>query len=168
MNTHTSRRAGSARARRRGFTLIEAVAVVLVLALVVPPTLGWMQASADRRADSVAAMRATTLATLVIENVIADAASTAPGLGFAALATPTTYLDTPTTGLRARLESLTSGYEAQGMSYSVEVGALVDSTLSVNADAAANLFRVVTVRVTCPSATGPAFVITVPVVVGGM
>jgi hypothetical protein len=154
------------RSRRSAFTLIEAVAVVLVLALIVPPTLGWMQGTAARRADAVAAMRATTLATAVVETVMADVASSAPGMGFAALATPATYIDTPVVGLRARLASVTGVYEAQGLTYTVEIGALVNSSLAVDADAALNLFRVVTVRVTAPSATGAPFEIVVPVVVG--
>ncbi len=156
---------GRVGARGRGFTLIEAVAVVVVLALVVPPSLMWMDDAAARRADAVATMRATTLATAVAETVLADSVAQTPGLGFSAFANPVTYLDTPVSGLRARLGTVASMYESMGMVYAVEVGALVDGTGTVNVDVASNIFRVVTVRVTYPSAEGPSLQVTVPFMV---
>ncbi|NUQ52877.1 MAG: hypothetical protein HUU19_09300 [Phycisphaerales bacterium] len=142
------------RCRRRASTLLECIVVVVVLALAVPPTLSWMAQSSDERTDQVNSIRAVTLAQGVIENIMADCMSTSAGLGFSALADPATYLDAPTTGLRARLAGVFSPYEAIGFSYSVTIGALVDSTGVVNADTTLNLFRVATVTVSFPLADG--------------
>lgn len=139
---------------RRGFTLIEAVVVIVALALIVPPAVGWLGRAGDDRIDAVNATRASFLASAVMEHVIADASSTAPALGFGALASSPTYLSTAVTGLYARLSSTTAPYTGMGFSYSVSIGPLVDQTGVVNADAALNAFRVVTVSVTFPSARG--------------
>jgi|GEM_PF-803279 len=151
--------------RARAFSLIEAVAVVVVLSLVVPPSLMWMNDAAARRADAVATLRATTLATAVVETIMADAVSNAPGLGFAALGNSITYIDAPAAGLRSRLAPVSGLYESMGMTHGVVVGPLVDATGSVNANLDANLFRIVTVRVDYPSAEGPALTVTVPFMV---
>lgn len=137
---------------RRAFTLLEAIIVVLVLALSVPPTVAWLGESAARRADSVNAVRASALATTVMETILADASSTSPSLGFGAFANSATYLDTATTGLRARISGLASPVEALGFSYTVTFSALVDSAGVVNADTSKNLFRRVTVTVSYGSA----------------
>lgn len=139
--------------RRRAFSLLEAIIVVLVLALSVPPTVVWLGESASRRVDSVNAVRASALATTVMESILADASSTSPSLSFAAFADTSTYLDTPTTGLRARISALTSPVESIGFSYSVTFSPLIDSTGAVNADSSMNLFRTVTVTVSYGSAT---------------
>ncbi len=138
---------------RRGFSLLEAIIVVLVLALSVPPTVVWLGESAARRVDSVNAVRASALATTVMESILADASSTAPSLGFGAFANSSTYLDSPTTGLRARISALTSPVESIGFSYGVTFSALVDSTGVVNADTSKNLFRKVTVTVSYGAAS---------------
>ncbi|MFZ4574431.1 MAG: prepilin-type N-terminal cleavage/methylation domain-containing protein [Phycisphaerales bacterium] len=138
---------------RAGFTLLEVVVVVIVLALAVPPALMFADQSSARRADAVNAMRATTLGTLVMESILADVASTRTGLGYAALAASGTYLDTPTTGLRARIASLQAPYAALGMTYAVSIGPEVDSTGTVSGTPANNVFRKVTVTVSYPAAT---------------
>lgn len=128
--------------------------VVVVLALAVPPTLSWMAQASDERADQVNSIRAVTLAQGVMENIMADCMSTSAGLGFSAFADAATYLDTPATGLRARLAGVTSPYESLGFSYSVTIGSLVDSSGAVNADSTLNLFRNVTVTVSFPLSGG--------------
>lgn len=143
------------RPSRRGFSLLEAIIVILVLAVSVPSTVAWLGEAAARRADAVNAVRASTLATTVMESIMADASSTDPGLGFAAFANAAAYLDAPTTGLRSRLASLTAPAEALGFSYDVTISALVDSTGTVNPDSAQNLFRKVTVTVEYGAASTP-------------
>jgi type II secretory pathway pseudopilin PulG len=140
--------------RKRAFTLIEAVVVIVALAVAVPPTLTWMDENVRQRADAVAIGRATVLATTVMENILADTASATAGLGINALASTAVWLDTPVTGLRARIAPVTSTYTAAGYSYDIQVGALVDSTGVVNATPAMNIYRIVTVVVTFPTATG--------------
>jgi type II secretory pathway pseudopilin PulG len=140
------------RTQRGGFSLLEAVVVVLALALSVPATVAWLGESAARRADAVNALRASALATTVMETVMADAASDAPGLGFAAFENTAAYLDTARTGLRARIAPLTRAYTDLGFSYEVTFSALVDATGNVNTNPAMNLFRRVTVTVSYSSA----------------
>ncbi|MBL8760318.1 MAG: hypothetical protein JNL50_03365 [Phycisphaerae bacterium] len=135
------------RPARRASTLLECIVVIVVLALAIPPTLSWMAQAADQRADQVNSVRALTLAQGVLENIMADTMSTTAGLGFAALSSSSTYLDTPTTGLRARLAAVSSPYTTLGLSYDVTIGALVDSAGAVNADTSLNLFRHVKVTV---------------------
>ncbi|MDX2133023.1 MAG: hypothetical protein SFY69_13320 [Planctomycetota bacterium] len=136
---------------RRAFSLLEAVVAIVVLAISVPATVSWLGESAARRADAVNAVRASSLATGVMETILADVASPHASLGFGALASEATYLDTPATGLRARLAPMSDGYAALGFTYDVDIGPLVDSAGAVNADAGLNIFRVVGVRVTFPS-----------------
>lgn len=142
------------RIRRRASTLLECIVVIVVLALAVPPTLSWMAQASAERADQVNSIRAITLAQGVMENIMADCMSTSAGLGFSAFADAATYLDTPTTGLRARLASITSPYETMGFSYTVTIGSPVDSAGAVNADATLNLFRKITVTVDFPLSAG--------------
>lgn len=142
--------------------------MVVVLALSVPPTLSWMTQSAERRADQVNSIRAVTLAQGVLEHVMADTMSTSAGLGFAALADAGAYLDTPTTGLRARLLPLTASYEGLGFSYAVTIGGLVDSAGEVNTDVALNLFRHVKVTVSFPLSDGTTGVMDVETVLADL
>lgn len=141
--------------RRRGTSLIEAVAVVLVLAICVPPTITWMMSSAERRDDAVRIIRATTLAQAVMEQVLCDASTTDVG------AAPAAYLDTATTGLRARLAGAASLYTDAGYAYDVAFGPLSDAALAVTGAPAADLYRTVTVTVSYTSARGAA--VSIPV-----
>src|SRR5262245_62627691 len=61
--------------RGHAFTLIEAVVIVVILAIAVPVTLVTLDEANQRRADSVNATRATALATCVMEHMLADVAS---------------------------------------------------------------------------------------------
>lgn len=149
----------------RGFSLMEAVVIVIALAISIPPTISWLGQSAERRADAVMALRATSFATLVMENVIADSGSDASGLGFDALANSAVYLDTPVSGLRARLASPAASAATFGISYTVTIGPLVDSAGVVNSDAGKNMFRVVTVVVNAPSASGGSLSVPLSVMV---
>ena len=77
----------------RGFTLIEVVIAVIVLAISVPPTLNMMDSSAAGRVDAIQTTRATLLATIVLESVMADMTSSSAGLGFEALDESVVYLE---------------------------------------------------------------------------
>ncbi len=140
--------------KRRAFSLIECVVVILALAIAVPPTLAWMDSSVASRADAINATRATTMCTAIMENVIADASSTTAGLGFAAFAAPSTYVETPLTGLRARISEVTKPYEDLGFTWTLDVGGLVNSAGVASGNTAEDVFRVVTVNVSFPSASG--------------
>lgn len=151
----------------RAFTLIEAVTVVLVLAIAVPPAVVWLNEAVSARADAVNAARATALATAVTEHIIADCSSESAGLGFAALAAAPAYLSTPNVGLYARLEPVTSLYQPMGFSYTVAIGPLVDKTAVISNDAARNVFRVVTVTVEFRGATGGKLQLVVSAMLSG-
>jgi prepilin-type N-terminal cleavage/methylation domain-containing protein len=139
---------------RRGFSLIECVVVIVALAIAVPPTLAWMDSSVASRADSINATRATMFCSAIMENVLADAASPTAGLGFIALADPDKYVETPGTGLRDRIGSVSKPYEALDFKWSLDVGELVNASGVSTGDATADIFRVVTVNVSFPSASG--------------
>lgn len=141
--------------QRRGVTLIEAVAVVLVLAISIPPTISWMSETSARQADAINLTRATTLASTVLEQVLADGRSSAAGLGFSAFNDTSAYLDAPTVGLRARLSSTTSLYTSMGFTYEVGFTGLISPSGVASADTAKNVCRRVDVGVKFPSASGP-------------
>ncbi|MBL4591530.1 MAG: prepilin-type N-terminal cleavage/methylation domain-containing protein [Phycisphaerales bacterium] len=143
--------------QRRGFSLIEVVIAVIILAIAVPPMLGLLDSTAARRADAVNTTRATILASSVLEGVLADVASTDALLGMAALDDANAYLNTPTTGFVARMMNTTTSYVKYGFTYTVEIGSLVSADGTVSASSGENIFRVVTVRVVYPSAVGADF-----------
>jgi prepilin-type N-terminal cleavage/methylation domain-containing protein len=66
----------------RGFTLIEAVACVVLLAVLIPPTMWAMRESHQQRVNPMLASRARWLATEKLEDVIADRHSTTRGYGY--------------------------------------------------------------------------------------
>lgn len=152
--------------RRAAFSLIEVVVCVLMLSLAVPPVLEMVRVAGADRADTVNTNRAVVLATLVLESVVADVASPDPLLGFDALADGASYLGEPRVGLVDRLAGVTGPYTDVGMTWELEIGPLVGPDGVADADPAQNRFRLVTVRVGFPSASGSSFVLPVSVMVG--
>jgi prepilin-type N-terminal cleavage/methylation domain-containing protein len=138
---------------RRAFTLLECVAVITVLAIAIPCTLSWVDESASNRADAINATRATMLGSAVMEHVLADVASTTAGQGATGLNSSSTYLDTAVTGLVALMSSTSSFYATIGMTYTVTIGGLTDFD-GVSRGVAVDVFRLVTVTVSYPSARG--------------
>jgi prepilin-type N-terminal cleavage/methylation domain-containing protein len=65
--------------RARGFTLIETIAAVVVLAIAIPPMLFALRDAHVQRVNSVMASRARWLATERLEDVIADRHSSTRG-----------------------------------------------------------------------------------------
>lgn len=141
------------RHHRRAFSLLECVVVVLLLAIAVPTTAMFLDQRAAQRADAVQALRASTLAQGVLEHVLADAASNAPGRGYDAFADANAYLNTPTTGLYSRIASMLDFYDDFGLTCQVTIGSPVSISGTATGVPANDIFRVVTVRVTATSAT---------------
>lgn len=137
---------------RRGATLVELVAVIVVLAVSVPVSVAMLRAQSAGSADAVQFARASALTTAVCEQIIADVASSDESLGFEALGDSAAYLETAGTGLYDRLATATDAYEAMGFGYTVEIGPAVDSGLSVSESESENIYRLITVRVTAPMA----------------
>lgn len=152
----------------RGFTLIEVVVIVLVLAIAVPPTLELLMSNAASRANTINTSRATVLASSVLECVIADVASADGSLGFGALADADAYLNADGTGLYDRMDAPTQSFEDLGFTYVVEIGALVSSDGTVSGDSDENIFRAVTVRVGYPSSEGGSYSMPVSVLVSAL
>lgn len=67
---------------RRGFTLIEAIAAVVILALAVPPMLWSLGEAQVQRANATLASQARWLATEKIEDIIADRHSATRDYGY--------------------------------------------------------------------------------------
>lgn len=67
---------------RRGGTLIEAIAAVVILSVAIPPMLWALQGAHTTRADPVLATRARWLAAEKLEDIIADRHSTARGYSY--------------------------------------------------------------------------------------
>lgn len=149
---------------RRAFTLIEAITVIIIIALTVPPAVMFLDASAQRREDAVQAQRAATLGEGVMEFVLADIASDQPGLGFAALSNMPAYR----LNLASRISSLTSSYTPLGFTYRVDASGLVSSSGSATGDPQRDIFRVVTVTINAPRANGTPIDIRFSTLVGDL
>ncbi|HYF15508.1 MAG TPA: hypothetical protein VD971_10610 [Phycisphaerales bacterium] len=135
---------------RRAFTLVEALLVVIVLAIAVPASTMFLDQRAAQRADAATAARATVYAQAVMEFVLADAASGHALLGYAAFADAGTYVDDPATGMRARFANVSAPYEALGYTFDVAVGPEVSASGAATGDPSKDLFREVTVTVHAP------------------
>ncbi len=151
--------------RLRGFTLIEVVTMVMVLAIAVPPTLELLMSTSASRANVINTARATMLASNILEGVLADVSSVDDTLGFEALVDANVYLSTPNTGFYERMSSVTQSYSELGMTYSITIGELVGADGLVSLESNKNVFRTVTVQVSYPSADGAAYTLPVSIMV---
>ncbi|MCA9309934.1 MAG: hypothetical protein KDA21_01945, partial [Phycisphaerales bacterium] len=131
--------------------LVEAIAAIVILAITAPLTLSVLSDASAARVDTLNVTRAAWYAGAVMETVIGDVASSAPDLGFDALATPAQYLDAPGTGLNDRLSDVVVVYTQCGMSHEVDVGDLVSADGSATGDPDLDLYRYVSVTITWTS-----------------
>lgn len=139
---------------RRAFTLVESLAVVVVLSIAIPPAVSMMIDAAKTQADSVKMTRATWFATSILENIIADVNSDDANLGFNALDDSAAYLTAPSTGLNNRLSGVIAFYNGYGFTHSVQVGALSNAAGKVTGVPADDVFRTITVGVTWTNMNG--------------
>ncbi|MEM8835305.1 MAG: type II secretion system protein [Planctomycetota bacterium] len=146
----------------RGFTLIEALVAIVVLAIVMPVAMTMLgDASIDRaRAEQIT--RASWMLSAASEQILADASSDAPGFGMGAFEDPAVYLDDPVSGLHARLDTVLTPYTSRGKTLSVTIGALVSAQGVETDDASLDLYRLVTVRVSWIDLRGDAQVMELP------
>lgn len=147
---------------RRAFSLLETVVCVVVLGIAVPPTLELVADASAGRADAVNTTRAVLFAEMVLETCVADSMSSDASLGFAAFSDAAAY----EAGLQTRLAGIAGVYSDLRMSFDVEIGSLVDSSGAVNAEESENIFRIITVTVTYPSARGADLSMPVSVMLG--
>lgn len=141
---------------RRAFTLIEAIAAIVVLSILITPTVAMLRDSTTARVDATQQTRATLLAAAVLEQVEADVASSSSSLGMTALASSGTYLNTPGTGLVARMANLTSAYTSKGLAWALNVGPLVSADTTTTGDSLKDVYRWVSVSVSWTSARSGA------------
>ena len=81
----TKSRGGATRRRgRRAFTLIEAIAAIVILTVAIPPLLFSIREAHRQRVDPVLASKARWLATEKLEDIIADRHSTKMGYDYLA------------------------------------------------------------------------------------
>ena len=86
------------RTRRAGFTLVDTIAAIVILAVAVPPMLWAVTESQRQRINPMMVSKARWLAVERIEDVIADRHSTDGGLGWGNLATVNYPAETPIAG----------------------------------------------------------------------
>lgn len=143
--------------RCSGFSLVEAIMAIVVMSLLITPTVAMLRDSTSARMDATQETRASVLATAVLEQVQADVASPNGSLGMAALASSSTYLNTASTGLIARMSGVTSAYSALGMSWSLSIGGLVGYDGVATGNSLRDVYRSITVTITWTSVrTGSA------------
>ncbi len=132
---------------RRAFTLIEAIASIVIIATIVPTSVLMLRDATTARIDAVQTTRATWFATAVAEQIKADAASTSPALGTPAFADANAYLNTPSTGLYARLSDLSTFYNTSAITYTVTISTLVSDSGTATGNVAEDIYRYIQVNV---------------------
>ena len=135
---------------RSGFTLIEAIASIVIIATIVPTSVLMMRDAATARIDAIQVTRATWLATAVAEQIKADSASTAPALGTAAFADTSAYLTDPD-GLYDRLTDLSTFYATSGITFDVSISALVSDSGAATGNADEDIYRYIQVNISWTS-----------------
>lgn len=111
----------------RGFTLVEAIAAMVVIAIAAPTSLVFLHDAARARADAARATRAAWLAQCILDESAADAASPNAAIGFDAMSNESAY----ERGLRARLEqSFGDPNEAFGLEWSISIDPVVVTPIS--------------------------------------
>jgi len=111
------------RARRRAFTLIEAVLVVIVLSVTVPAGMRLVGSAERSQRESELSATAVSVARSLAEQVLADV-NASDRFGPEALADASTYLDDPSEGLHARTAWLFASEPASLMTPEVTIGGL--------------------------------------------
>lgn len=137
---------------RRGAMLIEAVVVVVLIGLSVPPLLSVVSEAAESRADTVRAAEATMLAQGVMEQILADVY--VRGIGVSVLDDAETYVDGAGEGLRSRMAWMLEPAAERRFAVDVRIGSPVGPMGFPTGDADRDVFRIVTVGVSFTSTRG--------------
>ncbi len=138
---------------RRAFSLFEALAVVIVIAIAVPPMAAIATSRAHAVTDASRRHAAMMLVVGVTEAIMADSESSAPLLGFEGFAR-VDYLSAPVTGLRDRLTSMAAPAETFGITYDVTIGSCFNSSGSPALFNTPGALRLITVTASWVNAAG--------------
>ncbi len=150
---------------RRGVTLVEVMALVIVVAIAVPPIAAISVSSSRALVEERRTFHTAWLASAVLEQIVADAGTGDEGLDLEAMG-DAAYLDNGTSGLRVRMDSVATDLLAGGLAYEVVFGLPRDATgalIDVNDSAAT---RLVTVTVSYTNELGRGVDATFSTVVG--
>jgi type II secretory pathway pseudopilin PulG len=147
---------------RRGFSLIEAVLIVLMISIALPPSIAMMTEASASQADRVLLATAMSYAQGLTDQITADVSVN----GLDILTDENLYLDAPGTGFWARVSWVSSPYESRNLAASIAISELVDYQGVVSAIPGENLFRIVTVTIDVPTADGVLLSVPVPMMLG--
>lgn len=142
--------------RHRAFTLLEALATIIVLSIATPPAVSMLQEAAGVRRDAAAASRGHWLAVATLEHIIADMHSDAEGRGFEALNDPQAYLNDQDDGLYARMADTRAFYAQRGVECAVEISGLVGHDGLASGDPELDVYRYIRVIASWTGARGGA------------
>ena len=147
---------------RRGFSLIEAVLIVLMISIAVPPSIGMMTEASATRSDRVLLSTAMSYAQGLADQVMADVS--AGGLDI--LADQNLYLDAPGTGFWARMSWVAAPYQTRNLTAAITISERVSWQGTVSVDPGENLFRKVTVTIGVPTSDGQLLDVPVSLMLG--
>jgi len=150
------------RVSRQGFSLIEAVLIVLMISIAVPPSIAMMTEASRNQADRVLLAIAMSYAQALADQVSADVSVN----GLDILADENLYLNAGGTGLWARVSWVSAPYVSRNLTASIEISELIDYQGVVSADPASNLFRMVTVTIGVPMTDGQLLDVPVSMMLG--
>jgi len=104
--------------RRAAFTLVEAIAALVIFAVSAPTIMFLLADASAARADAVQTARATWFASAVLEHALADVYSQDGSLGFDALDNPSDYI----ADLNERIDDdLIDFYNDLGFSHQIQI-----------------------------------------------
>lgn len=144
---------GRGRHIARGVTLVEVMALLIVVAIAVPPLAALSAQSSRALAEERRYFHSAWLATAVLEQIRADALSEDAAMSLEAMS-DAAYLSAPATGLRDRLSETVSAYEDEGLSYEVTFDDVRDATGAAIGAGERSATRLVTVEVLYASQDG--------------
>lgn len=134
---------------RRAFTLTEAIVIVVVLAIAVPPTITTLRDASLAGVNHRRTVEAETYARAILETILADVYADTSSINFDGIASATYESD-----LSARLDGLEQFYAFLGFTFDLTVSARVGHD-GQPAAPGSDLYRYVTVTVSHTAGAQP-------------
>lgn len=114
------------RRAHRGFSLVEAIAALVIISITAPTALVYLNDAAGTRIDAAQITRAAWLTRTILEECAADAASEDADVGFDAMRNAAAYK----ARLRARVEpELEDSYDRYGLTWDLAIDAVIVTPL---------------------------------------